>query len=210
MRIKKSKLNRETYLEEATKILKRSLFTPKGYKVPKVQLSVSWATRGNRSSKTKMGVRTVGQCASTGLHAGGLNLITITPAYDGSTLEGTLDILGTLVHELVHAVDNCESGHGEAFKRCALAVGLTPPMRSTGESQWLKDLMTEKIVKKLGLFPHQKLTAGGRPDTVRNLKVSCNCCGFSFRTSRMNINKLPDHIQCPTGCGGLMDNERDE
>ena len=90
-----------------------------------------------------------------------------TPAYDGSTLEGTLDILGTLVHELVHAVDNCESGHGEAFKRCALAVGLTPPMRSTGESQWLKDLMTEKIVKKLGLFPHQKLMAGGHPDICR-------------------------------------------
>ena len=208
MKIKKSKLNRETYLEEATKILRRTLFSPKGYKVPTVQLSISWASSGNRSRKNKMGVGTLGQCYPTTLHDGGINLIKITPAYDGSSLEGTLDILGTLVHELVHAVDNCVSGHGEAFKRCALAVGLLPPMRRTPESEWLRELMTNKIVKKLGLFPHQKLRSGGARQGTRNLKVSCDCCGFSFRTSKMNINRLPSYIPCPTGCGGEMDNDR--
>ena len=51
MRHKKSKSNRETYLEDATDILRKGLFKDKGYKVPKVQLSVSWATKGNRTNR---------------------------------------------------------------------------------------------------------------------------------------------------------------
>jgi|TARA_B100001564_G_C20652587_1_gene677588 hypothetical protein len=204
MKIKTSKLNRETYLQEATTILRKSLFSPKGFKVPKVKLSVSWASRGNKTNKNKLGVSVLGQCYPTQLSDDGINHVIITPALSGSTLEGSLRILGVLVHELVHAVDNCESGHGQAFKQCATAVGLTGQMRSTGESEWLQNLMTEKIVKKLGLFPHQQLRTGGRTQTTRNIKVSCNCCDFSFRTSRKNLNMI-NEFDCPTGCGGELD-----
>jgi len=204
MKFKTSKLNRETYLQEATKILRKSLFSPKGYKVPTVKLSVSWASRGNKTNKNKLGVSVLGQCYPTQLSDDGINHVIITPALSGSTLEGSLRILGVLVHELVHAVDNCESGHGQAFKQCATAVGLTGQMRSTGESEWLQNLMTEKIVKKLGLFPHQTLKTGGRTQTTRNIKVSCNCCDFSFRTSRKNLNMI-NEFDCPTGCGGDLD-----
>lgn len=203
MKLKTSKLNRETYLQEATKILRKSLFSPKGYTVPKVKLSVSWASRGNSSRKTKSGVSVLGQCYPTQLSDDGLNHVIITPALDGSTLEGSLRILGVLVHELVHAVDNCESGHGQAFKQCATAVGLTGQMRSTGESEWLQNLMTEKILKKLGLFPHQTLKTGGRKQSTRNIKVSCDCCDFSFRASRKNLNMI-NNFDCPTGCGGEL------
>lgn len=204
MRIKTSKLNRETYLQEATKILRKSLFSPKGYKVPKVKLSISWASRGNKSSKTKSGVSVLGQCYPTQLSEDGINHVIITPALNGSTLEGSLRILGVLVHELVHAVDNCKSGHGQAFKQCAVAVGLTGQMRSTGESEWLNQLMTNKIVKELGLFPHQTLKTGGRTQTTRNIKVSCDCCDFSFRTSNKNLNMIHD-LSCPTSCGGQLE-----
>jgi len=208
MRHKKSKSNRETYLENATDILRKGLFKQKGYKVPKVQLSVSWATSGNRSRHGE-GVKVLGQCFPTGLCDSGINQVNITPYLDGSTLKGTLRILGVLVHELVHAVDDCVSGHGTPFKRCAEAVGLTGKMTATTETEWLEDYLKENVIKPLGLFPHAKVVSGKRKDSVRNLKVSCNCCGFSFRTSRMNINKLEDHIDCPTGCGGQMDNEQD-
>ena len=204
MKFKTSKLNRETYLQEATKILRKSLFSPKGYKVPTVKLSVSWASRGNKTNKNKLGVSVLGQCYPTQLSDDGINHVIITPALSGSTLEGSLRILGVLVHELVHAVDNCESGHGQAFKQCATAVGLTGQMRSTSESEWLQNLMTEKIVKKLGLFPHQTLKTGGRTQTTRNIKVSCNCCDFSFRTSRKNLNMI-NEFDCPTGCGGDLE-----
>ena len=187
--MKKSKLSRENYLIEATDIMRKSLFKPKGYKVPKVELSISWATRGNKTAKG--GVKTLGQCFNKVSHAGGINQIIITPHYDGSTIEGSLDILGTLVHELVHAVDNCVSGHGKAFKDCALSVGLLPPMRSTPESEELKEWLRKNIVDKLGLFPHKKVTLNGtKKQTTRNIKVACNCCEFSFRTSRKNLEMM--------------------
>jgi len=207
MRIKKSKLNRETYLEKAKDIISKSLFKPKGYKVPKVVLSCSWSTKGNRSSKLNGDSSVLGQCFRKANSESGINHITITPNMDGTTLKGTQKVLMVLVHELVHAVDDCESGHGEAFKRCAISVGLTGKMTATIATDWLNDYFKNSVISKLGLFPHHKLTAGGRPDNVRNLKVSCDCCGFSFRTSKMNINRLPSYVECPTGCGGEMDNE---
>jgi len=192
--MKKSKLSRENYLIEATDIMSKSLFKPKGYKVPKVELSISWATRGNKSNKGR--AKVVGQCFPKQMHAGGINQIVITPNYDGSTIKGSLDILGTLVHELVHAVDNCVSGHGKAFKDCALAVGLLPPMRSTPESEELKEYLRKNILDKLGLFPHQKVTLGGKKQSVRNIKVECTSCEFSFRTSRKNVELMDELSHC--------------
>ena len=199
--MKTSKLSRENYLIQATDIMRKSLFKPKGYKVPKVELSISWATRGNRNRKGN--AKTLGQCFPKQMHAGGINQIVITPNYDGSTIKGSLDILGTLVHELVHAVDNCVSGHGQAFKKCALAVGLTMPMRSTGESDELKEYLRKNIIDKLGLFPHKKVTLNGtKKQTTRNIKVACDCCDFSFRTSRKNLAIMdfePDCLACSEG-----------
>jgi len=196
--MKKSKLSRENYLIEATDIMRKSLFRPKGYKVPKVELSISWATRGNKSNKGK--AKVVGQCFPKQMHAGGINQIVITPNYDGSTIKGSMEILGTLVHELVHAVDNCASGHGQAFKNCALAVGLLPPMRSTPESEELKEWLRKNIVDKLGLFPHKKVTLNGtKKQSTRNIKVACDCCEFSFRTSRKNL-AIMDFQPCCLAC----------
>ncbi|MGB1086710.1 MAG: hypothetical protein ACPGU8_04010 [Methylophilaceae bacterium] len=199
--MKTSKLSRENYLIQATDIMRKSLFKPKGYKVPKVELSISWATRGNRNRKGN--AKTLGQCFPKQMHAGGINQIVITPNYDGSTIKGSLDILGTLVHELVHAVDNCVSGHGKAFKDCATAVGLTGPMRSTGESEELKEYLRKNIIDKLGLFPHKKVTLNGtKKQTTRNIKVACDCCDFSFRTSRKNLAIMdfePDCLACSEG-----------
>lgn len=201
--MKKSKLSRENYLIQATDIMRKSLFKPKGYKVPKVELSISWATRGNRNRKGD--AKTLGQCFPKQMHAGGINQIVITPNYDGSTIKGSLDILGTLVHELVHAVDNCVSGHGQAFKKCALAVGLTMPMRSTGETEELKEYLRKNIIDKLGLFPHKKVTLNGtKKQTTRNIKVACDCCDFSFRTSRKNLAIMDFEPDCLACCEGTL------
>ena len=116
--MKTSKLSRENYLIQATDILRKSLFKPKGYKVPKVELSISWATHGNNSRNTGK-AKVLGQCFNRASSEKGINQVIITPNLDGTTIDGTLQILGVLVHELVHAVDNCVSGHGKAFKDCA-------------------------------------------------------------------------------------------
>jgi hypothetical protein len=188
--MKKSKLSRENYLIQATDIMRKSLFKPKGYKVPKVELSISWATHGNNSRNTGK-AKVLGQCFNTASSDKGINQVIITPNLDGTTIEGTLKILGVLVHELVHAVDDCVSGHGKAFKDCALAVGLTGPMRSTGESEELEKYLKANIIKVLGKFPHAKVNLSkGKKQSVRNIKVACNCCEFSFRTSRKNLEMM--------------------
>ena len=188
--MKTSKLSRENYLIQATDILRKSLFKPKGYKVPKVELSISWATHGNNSRNTGK-AKVLGQCFNRASSEKGINQVIITPNLDGTTIDGTLQILGVLVHELVHAVDNCVSGHGQAFKKCALAVGLTGPMRSTGESDELKEYLRKNIIDKLGKFPHAQVNLSkGKKQTTRNIKVACDCCDFSFRTSRKNLELM--------------------
>jgi hypothetical protein len=190
--MKKSKLSRENYLIQATDILRKSLFKPKGYKVPKVELSISWATHGNNSRNTGK-AKVLGQCFNRASSDKGINQVIITPNLDGTTIKGTLQILGVLVHELVHAVDDCISGHGKAFKDCATAVGLTGPMRSTGESEELKEYLKSNIIKVLGKFPHAQVSLSKKKkQSVRNIKVSCDSCDFSFRTSKKNIVLMYD------------------
>jgi len=199
--MKTSKLSRENYLIQATDIMRKSLFKPKGYKVPKVELSVSWSTYGNNHRNTG-DAKVIGLCFPKHMHKGGINQITITPNLDGSTIKGSIKILGVLVHELVHAVDNCVSGHGKAFKDCATAVGLTGKMTATGESDELKEYLRKNIIEKLGLFPHKKVTLSGKKQTTRNIKVECNRCDFSFRTSRKNLDMMdyqPDCLACDVG-----------
>jgi len=188
--MKTSKLSRENYLIQATDIMRKSLFKPKGYKVPKVELSISWATHGNNSRNTGK-AKVLGQCFNRASSEKGINQVIITPNLDGTTIDGSLNILGVLVHELVHAVDDCVSGHGKAFKDCATAVGLTGPMRSTGESDELKKYLRKNIIDKLGKFPHAQVNLSkGKKQTTRNIKVECNCCEFSFRTSRKNLELM--------------------
>lgn len=194
--MKKSKLSRENYLIQATDIMRKSLFEPKGYKVPKVELSISWATHGNNSRNTGK-AKVLGQCFNRASSEKGINQVIITPNLDGTTIDGSLNILGVLVHELVHAVDNCVSGHGKAFKDCAMAVGLTGPMRSTGESDELKEYLRKNIIDKLGKFPHAQVNLSkGKKQTTRNIKVECNCCEFSFRTSRKNLELMDEVSHC--------------
>ena len=194
--MKKSKLSRENYLIQATDILRKSLFKPKGYKVPKVELSISWATHGNNSRNTGK-AKVLGQCFNTASSDKGINQVIITPNLDGTTIEGTLRILGVLVHELVHAVDDCVSGHKKAFKDCATAVGLTGKMTSTGESEELEKYLKANIIKVLGKFPHAKVNLSkGKTQTTRNIKVACDCCDFSFRTSNKNVELMEEFSHC--------------
>ena len=203
--MKTSKLSREDYLIQTADIMATKLFKPttlfgkekKSYKVPKNEYSISWATRGNRGKHSKVG----GQCFKKSAHENNINQIIISPAYSGSTIKGTLRILDILAHEIVHSIDDCVSGHGKAFKDCATAIGLIGPMRSTEASDELNEWLRKNIVDKLGKFPHGKVTLSGPKQTTRNIKVSCDCCDFSFRTSQTNINTIEnwDCLACDDG-----------
>lgn len=118
--------HRESWLLAAVEQM-RPLFLAKRLVIPaQLMVSCGFASTGIRSHH-------IGQCWSRVSSTNDQNQIFISP-----TLGDPVKVLDTLVHELVHAVDNCAHSHGKEFKKMALSLGMTGPMRSAGAGPELK------------------------------------------------------------------------
>ena len=158
-------ITREAWLLAAVQLL-RPLFAAKGFSVPPCQVSCGFASTGTRSGH-------VGQCWSTKSASNELNQIFIAP-----TLKSSYEVLDTLVHELVHAVDNCENKHGKEFKKIALKMGMKGPMRSAEAGPELKATLTS-FLDTLGQYPHGHLKVGMRKAPRRDRpRAKCKHCGY--------------------------------
>ena len=158
-------ITREAWLLAAVQLL-RPLFAAKGFSVPACQVSCGFASTGTRSGH-------VGQCWSTKSASNELNQIFIAP-----TLKSSYEVLDTLVHELVHAVDNCENKHGKEFKKIALKMGMKGPMRSAEAGPELKVTLTS-LLDTLGQYPHGHLKVGMRKAPRRDRpRAKCKHCGY--------------------------------
>ena len=158
-------ITREAWLLAAVQLL-RPLFAAKGFSVPPCQVSCGFASTGTRSGH-------VGQCWSTKSASNELNQIFIAP-----TLKSSYEVLDTLVHELVHAVDNCENKHGKEFKKIALKMGMKGPMRSAEAGPELKATLTS-LLDTLGQYPHGHLKVGMRKAPRRDRpRAKCKHCGY--------------------------------
>ena len=182
-------LNREQWLMSAVDHLV-PLFERSGYSVPLVKVSVGFPSTGAKG-------RHLGQCWSTKSAVDGINQIFIAPH-----LQTPFDFLDTLVHELVHAVDDCQSGHGDNFKKIAKDVGLKGPMRSAGAGEWLKqDLI--RIVDKLGAFPHGRLSLPIRTmqKALKRPGARCSKCGYEVVMLKKYLDLGPPI--CPKDMEGM-------
>lgn len=157
---------REEWLLAAVEAV-RPLFTEKRHDLPMdCQVSCGFASTGTRSHH-------IGQCWSKESSTVDRNQIFISPA-----LYEPVEVLDTLVHELVHAVDNCEHKHGKEFKKIALSLGMVGPMRSAGAGPELKGKL-ETVAKQLGPYPHGKLKVTHRKPISRSRpRAKCPTCGF--------------------------------
>ena len=185
-----SEINREQWLMQAVDHLV-PIFERSGYSVPTVKVSVGFPSTGAKG-------RHLGQCWSTKSAVDGINQIFIAPH-----LQTPFDFLDTLVHELVHAVDDCQSGHGENFKKIALDVGLKGPMRSAGAGDWLKqDLM--RIAETLGSFPHGRLSLPVRTmqKTPKRPGAKCEKCGYEVIVLKRYLHLGPPI--CPKDEEGMV------
>ncbi len=157
--------NREAWLYAATDKL-RPLFTQQGYNIPECRISCGFASTGVRSGH-------IGQCWSRRSSRDGINQIFISPA-----LEDPVEVLDTLVHELVHAVDDCQHKHGKEFKKIALRLGLQGPMRSAGAGAQLKETL-QGLASGLGPYPHGRLSVPAKaPARPPRPRARCEECGF--------------------------------
>jgi len=181
--------NREQWLMAAVDHL-IPIFERAGYAVPLVKVSVGFPSTGGKG-------RHLGQCWSTKSAVDGVNQIFIAPH-----LQTPFDFLDTLVHELVHAIDDCESGHGENFKKIALDVGLKGPMRSACAGDWLKqDLI--RIEERLGSFPHGRLNLPVRAmqKAPKRPGARCSKCGYEIVMFKRYLHLGPP--VCPKDMEGM-------
>ena len=163
---------REKWLENATEMLRAGVFKRNGEIVPAVKLSIGFT--GSRGNKLAV----LGACWHPAASADKVSQIFLTPICDDA-----LEILGTLTHELIHAIYPA-AGHGKVFKRCALKVGLAGKMRSTTTGP---ELLAElkAMLEILGPLPHAKLMpskSGIKKQGTRMIKCTCSECGYVVRT----------------------------
>ncbi len=157
---------RESWLLAAVDLL-RPFFLEKNHVIPSdVMVSYGFASTGTRSHH-------VGQCWSKRSSANEQNQIFISPA-----LHEPVEVLDTLVHELVHAVDDCQHKHGKEFKKIALSLGMKGPMRSADAGPELK-VRLEQLAQKLEAYPHGKLQVTHHKAVSRaRARAKCPECGF--------------------------------
>ena len=174
---------RETWLAKATDYL-RPMFAEQGYQIPS-DVRVTCGFPSSRALSSKNGNRYIGMCWPRGCSDANINEIAISPCLSGET--NSLEVLATLVHELVHAVDDCENGHGPVFKRIALAVGLEGKMTATHASTALAAHL-QKFIDAEGSFPHETLAVvkGHKKQSTRMIKASC-VNDFCERDERGNL-----------------------
>jgi predicted RNA-binding Zn-ribbon protein involved in translation (DUF1610 family) len=139
--------------------------------------------------------KAIGECWATGTSDDGTNAIFISP-----TLENPVEVLATLLHELIHAQEGPKAKHGKDFKKHMKPLGLEGPVKATGPTadfpeQW------GAVLAVLGPYPHAALhfeEKETKPQKGRMLKAECPDCGYIIRTSKkcMEEKGLPT---CPCG-----------
>lgn len=161
---------REEWLHRATDQL-QSLF-PEA--IPQVRIGVGFPS-SRAFSKTR---RRVGECWRSEASEDKSHEIFISPL-----VHDNIEVLGILAHELIHAIDNCKSGHRGAFKRMATEIGLEGKMTATVVGDALR-VRLERIIANLGPYPHAKMDPIiRRKQSTRLLKLECPSCGYVIRTT---------------------------
>jgi hypothetical protein len=131
--------------------------------------------RGRRGSKG----HSIGQCWSQEVSADKTCEIFVSPE-----LDATLAV-GVLAHECCHASVGVTHGHRSPFKKLALAIGLSGPMRATVPSPEFEEAIRAWVAAE-PVYPHAPLSALTSPTHPgsRLLKARCEMCGYTVRVTR--------------------------
>ena len=184
---------REAWLVAAVEAL-APLFAEVGESIPALRVSVGWP--GGRGKKNT----TIGQCWSKAAAKDGVANVFISPVLDDASR-----VLDVLAHELIHAIDDCESGHKGRFARIAKGIGLEGPMTATHAGEALK-VRLDGIVSDLGDYPHAAMVnvnggkAGEPKQSTRMLKVECGS-GNGYKV-RMTLQWITEYGTPSCPCHG--------
>ena len=180
---------REQWLSQAT-IELRALFKQCGVDLPlQVRASCGFPSKSALASKN----RRIGECWAARASADKHAEIFISP-----TISDSARVLDILAHEMIHA-SHPNDGHGKAFKRTALAIGLTGKMTATVAGPQFT-AWASPVLARLGAYPHADLVPANaqKKQSTRMLKCVCRECGYTVRVAGKWLNDMgaphcPDH-----------------
>ncbi|HEV2651699.1 MAG TPA: transcription elongation protein SprT [Rhizomicrobium sp.] len=187
--------NREAWLSYVTERL-APMFVDAGAQLPpKIRIAIGFPSAGRKG-------KVVGECWDGAASDDGAFEILIRP-----NQAEPVEVVDTLVHELIHAAAGIEEGHKGEFKRVARVLGMSGKLTSCGMGDALRDRVLP-ILRDAGPFPHAKLNEGGlttRPtkQTARMVKCWCEECGYVVRSTRKWIIEkgapsCPEHGEMST------------
>jgi hypothetical protein len=162
-----SKINREKWLENAVEFL-NDYMELKDYTPVPVLVSCGWPLKGG----TRERGRVIGQCFNKVTSENGIAQIFISPSISDS-----VQVLGTLLHEMIHAVVGTQAGHKGPFVEAARKLGLTGKATATEAGPELVE-MFKVYIQHAGAYPHAALrlinATGKRPGSRLRL-YQCEC-----------------------------------
>lgn len=214
---------RESWLTEAvehiTQLYAKTSENGDPVQVPPVVVGVGFPLTGGRKSR--------GHCWPTKAASDGISQVYISPVLGN---DDTQQILLTVIHELAHAIDDCQSGHTGRFRKLVEQMGLVAPWTSSTAGPGLPDIL-KPILETLGEYPGAMLDIGlstKKPQTNRQLKAECKAivdeddaatyeayqkrlgetCGYKIRASKATYDiGIPE---CPVHGEPLELEEKDQ
>lgn len=184
--IPNSPATREAWFEDAVEAL-ATHFELIGLALPPVKISCSWPGGGSARKRA-------GECWTKESSAAGINEIFITPLYSDP-----IDVLAILMHELIHAADNCVSKHGAWFGKAARALGLEGKLTATHAGPALRMQLGE-LAEILGPYPHDKMRLPAKKEKAATSRtLVCGECEFSFSASikKLEAAMSTANLVCP-------------
>lgn len=162
---------RQAWLEQGRALCVR-LLSAAGCAVPdNVRVTIGWPSTGGRGAR-------IGECWDAIASTDGQFEVFVSPR-----LTNSVDILGVLAHELIHAAVGTKAKHGKAFKHLAVALGLTGKMTATKVGDELRATF-QAWIEEHGEYPAGGLNLSERKkQTTRMLKCECSQCGYTIRTA---------------------------
>ena len=192
--------NRESWLNRVA-IGMAPLFKALDAPLPsRVRVAIGFTSRGAKG-------KAIGECWDNRRSGDGHFEIFIRPDLAHAPDAMPAQIAAILAHELVHAAVGIAAGHGRAFKRVAIGLGLVGPMRATIPGDAFLDAIAP-ILAAAGPLPHARLDTDGettRPkkQAARMLKCECATCGYTVRTARKWLETVGAPL-CPVNGHGPM------
>src|SRR5437588_12422697 len=151
---------REAWLQAAASFLFDHI-VEQGLPRVEVRVSCGWPVRGGVARRRTV----IGQCFAPSASKDGKPQIFISPL-----LSDSIDVLGVLLHELIHASFGCQFGHGKQFSQAARRVGLTGPPTATTVGDVLRPVLVSYI-EQVGLYPHAAITVKPKDKVGSRLRL---------------------------------------